>query len=462
MKDISRRIISLILALLMVLEVFSPVAVSAALLPEASQNSENDGGYQSKTSILVGPSDDSNSRKENETKVLEVPAKKQVEQEKQANQKSTDRQNNKIQEEKASGSLFEEKALVEEKRDKALIEEGTKREKEAEARLEEALRESQEAERKARASEIANQDFAQETIQSGYKSWRVKNKVKALYSGGKIDCQGLLIEVEDFNGKKKTLTYDDILKDKNIIVNKEIKEGLFAPSGKLTLSTTGLKDIEIKIEFDKSVNKSDLSLEKENSNKLENDIKEEEKEGVLDKIKNFFADEETKGLEEDARGEDAKLELDDLGTGVKREVQLTEEEMEAGLQIAEMPTAESELEQESSIFRMFRAVRANGSPLENKKFTIRTRFDTSTRQGPIRVGQYFDLHLDEKLTVKNPSSLLPIKFNGTTIATPTYDEATNTIRYKIVTEIDENINLPVNIDVDYNIKKFHQKRILPL
>lgn len=454
MNNISKRIMSLFLALLMILEVFSPVAVSAAgLLDEASQNSENDGGYQSKTSILVGPSDDTNSRKEDDTKVLEVPAKKQADQEKQANKKAIERQNNKIQEEKASGSLFEEKALVEEKRDKALIEEGTKREKEAEARLEEALRESQEAERKARASELANQDFVQETIQSGYKSWRVKNKVKALYSGGKIDCQGLLIEVEDFNGKKKTLTYDDILKDKNIIVNKEIKEGLFAPSGKLTLSTTGLKDIEIKIEFDKSVNKSDLSLEKENSNKLENDIKEEEKEGVLDKIKNFFADEETKGLEEDARGEDAKLELDDLGTGVKREVQLTEEEMEAGLQIAEMPTIESELEQESSIFRMFRAVRANGSPLENKKFTIRTRFDTSTRQGPIRVGQYFDLHLDEKLTVKNPSSLLPIKFNGTTIATPTYDEAINTIRYKIVTEIDENINLPVNIDVDYNIEK---------
>ena len=439
----------------MVLEVFSPVAVSAALLPEASQNSENDGGYQSKTSILVGPSDDNNSRKENEIKVLEVPAKKQVEQEKQANKKSTERQNNKTQEEKASGSLFEEeKPSVEEKRDKTLIEEGTKREKEAEARLKEALRESQEAERKARASELANQDFVQETIQSGYKSWRVKNKVKALYSGGKIDCQGLLIEVEDFNGKKKTLTYDDILKDKNIIVNKEIKEGLFAPSGKLTLSTTGLKDIEIKIEFDKSVNKSDLSLEKENSNKLENDTKEEEKEGVLDKIKNFFADEEqTKGLEEDARGEDAKLEFSDLGTGVKREVQLTEEEMEAGLQIAEMPTIESELEQESSIFRMFRAVRANGSPLENKKFTIRTRFDTSTRQGPIRVGQYFDLHLDEKLTVKNENSLLPIKFNGTTIATPTYDRTNNTIRYKIVTEIDENINLPVNIDVDYNIEK---------
>ena len=170
MKDISKRIISLILALLMILEVFSPVAVSAAgLLDEASQNSESDGGYQSKSSILVGPSDDNNSRKENETKVFEVPAKKQVDQEKQANKKSTDRQNNKTQEEKASGSLFEEKPFVEEKRDKTLIEEGTKREKEAEARLKEALRESQEAERKARASELANQDFAQETIQSGYK-----------------------------------------------------------------------------------------------------------------------------------------------------------------------------------------------------------------------------------------------------------------------------------------------------
>lgn len=458
MKDISRRIISLILALLMVLEVFSPVAVSAALLPEASQNSENDGGYQSKSSILVGPSDDSNSRKENETKVLEVPAKKQVEQEKQANQKSTDRQNNKIQEEKASGSLFEEeKPPVEEKRDKALIEEGTKREKEAEARVKEALRESQEAERKARESEIANQDFAQETIQSGYKSWRVKNKVKALYSGGKIDCQGLLIEVEDFNGKKKTLTYDDILKDKNIIVNKEIKEGLFAPSGKLTLSTTGLKDIEIKIEFDKSVNKSDLSLEKENSNKLEKDNKEEEKEGVLDKIKNFFADEETKGLEEDARGEDAILEFNNQDRkGILIPQPLTPEEEAIGLQTIE--EYQEEEEEETPRFMFFRAPALRGpqNNLENKKFTIITRFDVSTKAGPIQAGQSFTVQLDDKLTVKDPQTLKPILNNGKTIATPSYDEKTNSIIYTIAETITEDLQIPLAIDVDYNTNKIKE------
>ena len=458
MNNISKRIMSLFLALLMILEVFSPVAVSAAgLLDEASQNSENDGGYQSKTSILVGPSDDINSRKEDDTKVLEVPAKKQADQERQANKKAIERQNNKIQEEKASGSLFEEKALVEEKRDKTLIEEGTKREKEAEARLEEALRESQEAERKARASELANQDFVQETIQSGYKSWRVKNKVKALYSGGKIDCQGLLIEVEDFNGKKKTLTYDDILKDKNIIVNKEIKEGLFAPSGKLTLSTTGLKDIEIKIEFDKSVNKSDLSLEKENSNKLENDTKEEEKEGVLDKIKNFFADEETKGLEEDAAREDAILEFNNQDRkGILIPQPLTPEEEAIGLQTIE--EYQEEEEEETPRFMFFRApaLRAPQNNLENKKFTIITRFDVSTKAGPIQAGQSFIIKLDDKLTVKDPQTLKPILNNGETIATPSYDQNTNTITYTIAKTIEKDLQIPLAIDVDYNTEKIKE------
>lgn len=457
MNNISKRIMSLFLALLMILEVFSPVAVSAGLLDEASQNSESDGGYQSKTSILVGPSDDTNSRKENESKVLEVPAKKQADQEKQANKKAIERQNNKAQEEKASGSLFEEKPFVEEKRDKALIEEGTKREEAAEARLEEALRESQEAERKARASELANQDFAQETIQSGYKSWRVKNKVKALYSGGKIDCQGLLIEVEDFNGKKKTLTYDDILKDKNIIVNKEIKEGLFAPSGKLTLSTTGLKDIEIKIEFDKSVNKSDLSLEKENSNKLENDTKEEEKEGVLDKIKNFFSDEETKGLEEDARQEDAILEFNDQDRkGILIPQPLTPEEEAIGLQTIE--EYQEEEEEETPRFMFFRApaLRAPQNNLENKKFTIITRFDVSTKAGPIQAGQSFTIKLDDRLMVKDQSTLKPILNNGRTIANPAYDENTNSITYTIAETITEDLQIPLAIDVDYNTDKIKE------
>ena len=90
------------------------------------------------------------------------------------------------------------------------------------------------------------------------------------------------------------------------------------------------------------------------------------------------------------------------------------------------------------------------SNLENKKFTIRTRFDTSNRLGPIKAGQYFNIHLDKKLTVKDPSSLEDIIHNGNVIARPSYDQDTNTIKYQIIKDIDEDINKPLNIDVDYN------------
>ena len=96
------------------------------------------------------------------------------------------------------------------------------------------------------------------------------------------------------------------------------------------------------------------------------------------------------------------------------------------------------------------------SPLENKKFTIRTRFDTSNRNGPIPVDQYFDIHLDEKLKVKDVNSLHPIVYRGETIANPEYDSKSNKIRYKIVKEINENISIPLNIDVDFNTEKIRQ------
>ena len=96
------------------------------------------------------------------------------------------------------------------------------------------------------------------------------------------------------------------------------------------------------------------------------------------------------------------------------------------------------------------------SPLDNKKFTVMTRFDTSNRNGPIPVGQYFDIHLDEKLKVKDVNSLDPIVYRGETIATPEYDSTNNKIRYKIVKEINENISIPLNIDVDFNTEKIRQ------
>lgn len=97
--------------------------------------------------------------------------------------------------------------------------------------------------------------------------------------------------------------------------------------------------------------------------------------------------------------------------------------------------------------------KAGANALADKKFTINTRFDTSNRQGPIEAGQYFIIHLDEKLKVNDPSTLKPVKHNGQIIAEPKYDEKTNSIKYKIIKDIDENIQEPLSIEVDYNTDK---------
>lgn len=97
--------------------------------------------------------------------------------------------------------------------------------------------------------------------------------------------------------------------------------------------------------------------------------------------------------------------------------------------------------------------KADPNALADKKFTINTRFDTSNRQGPIKVGQYFNIHLDEKLKVNDPSTLKPIYYNGKVIATPEYDKDNKTIKYYVTQEINENIQVPLNIPVDYNTDK---------
>lgn len=102
------------------------------------------------------------------------------------------------------------------------------------------------------------------------------------------------------------------------------------------------------------------------------------------------------------------------------------------------------------------------SPLDDKKFTIRTRFDTSNRLGPIEVGQYFEIKLDKKLMVKNPLSLEDIVHNGKVIARSSYESSTNTIKYKIVSEINEGINKPLSIDVDYNTSNIPEGEIFTI
>ena len=93
--------------------------------------------------------------------------------------------------------------------------------------------------------------------------------------------------------------------------------------------------------------------------------------------------------------------------------------------------------------------------LENQKFTIRTRFDTSNIGGPIQPTQFFEIHLDKKLKVNDKNSLEPIRHNGSVIAEPEYDSENNVIKYKITKEINEDLNIPLEIPVDYNTTNIH-------
>ena len=451
MNNMSKRIMSLILALLMVLEVFSPVAVSAALLPEAEKERvtysfENDSNNntskntRAKNSAAEGlfnsPGVKETPKKETKN-IQETPAKKEG---------------------TAILEVPAKQSSPQKEPDNTIIEAGRQREEKAQIKYDKALEKAKIAEENARSNENVNIE-TKEAVKEAYKSWKVKNRGKAVYKDGKLECTGLLIEVEDYDGRKKTLNYDDILKDKKIIVNKEIKDGLFG-SSELILTTPGLKDIKIDVKVENLKNeKSELSLNKDNSNKSEEKTSTEEKEedGLLDKIKNFFADDETtKGLENDAEEENAELEISGLDENIKNEErELTEEELEAGLTLYQMPNIPGQAEEKSSVFGFLRsAVRGSESSdlnLDGKKFTIITRYDISNANGPVQKGQSFTIHLDNKLTV-NPDSTLPsIKYNNEVIATPKYNKDDNTITYTLTKDISENIQVPLNIPVDYNI-----------
>ena len=449
MNNMSKRIMSLILALLMVLEVFSPVAVSADSLLDDSKEKPNPELFTESATKNTRAKNSAAEGLFNSPGVKETPKKET----KNIQETPAKKEGTAILEVPAKQSSPQKEP------DNTIIEAGRQREEKAQIKYDKALEKAKIAEENARSNENVNIN-TKEAVKEAYKSWKIKNRGKAVYKDGKLECTGLLIEVEDYDGRKKTLNYDDILRDKKIIVNKEIKDGIFG-SSELILTTPGLKDIKIDVKVENLKNeKSELSLNKDNSNKSEEKTNTEEKEedGLLDKIKNFFADDEqTKGLENDAAEENAELEISGLDENIKNEErELTEEELEAGLTLYQMPNIPGQAEEKSSVFGFLRsAVRGPASNsdlnLDGKKFTIITRYDISNANGPVKAGQSFTIHLDNKLKV-NPDSTLPsIKYNNEVIATPKYNKDDNTITYTLTKDISENIQVPLNIPVDYNI-----------
>ena len=95
--------------------------------------------------------------------------------------------------------------------------------------------------------------------------------------------------------------------------------------------------------------------------------------------------------------------------------------------------------------------------IENKKFTILTRWDISNANGAVQAGQYFTIKLDDKLMVKDEKKLPRLSYPGydTITEPPKYNKSQNTITYKLSKTIDANISVPIQVDVDYNTKNIN-------
>jgi len=215
-------------------------------------------------------------------------------------------------------------------------------------------------------------------------------------------------------------------------------------------------------EFDKALQDKKDANNKED-NKKTTDKKEVSKEtkGLLEGIKEFFgltnlqkADRELKAiLSTEANG---LKEVQALLSSFEEKYNLTKEE-QAKLMDDNKDAIKALIEKDADknfnpqmLFAQTRG--ANDLNLDGKKFTIITEYDISNKNGPVQKGQSFTIHLDDKLTVNDGSTLPSIKYNNEVIATPKYN-SNNTITYTLTKDINENIQVPLNIPVDYNVGK---------
>ena len=320
-----------------------------------------------------------------------------------------------------------------------------------------------------------NKDKVFNAPKKGYVAWKLINLGKTSYKKGEIPSyKGLLVEVTDSKGNVSYLNYKELLADKNINV-KEItnsKTSQDSEEGKLIISAPGLKDIVIGTHFQDTKITSqneDETLNQNSKDKNLNILEEEKDPSLLDKL--LGINKEEKIDEIDLTNKEYRFNPYGFNSFKENQLQeeLTEEELEAGLTIYQMPTIPgNKIEDISQMSRtaMFRSpfmstplglpgLRGpagggnNGLNLDGKKFTIITRYDISNANGPVKKDQSFTIHLDNKLTVKDESTLPSIKYNNEVIATPKYN-SDNTITYTLTRDINENIQIPLNIPVDYN------------
>ncbi|MEJ8752236.1 SpaA isopeptide-forming pilin-related protein [Lagierella sp. ICN-221743] len=211
-------------------------------------------------------------------------------------------------------------------------------------------------------------------------------------------------------------------------------------------------------EFEKAVEEAKEETQQDPNNK-------EEKKGLVEGIKKLFgltdlqkADKELKAALKDEKN--GLVEIQNLLDSFGEKYELSREEQlklmdDNGDAIKALIAKDADENFRPQIF-MNNPVGASPQNLANKKFTIRTRLDTSTITGAIQPGQFFEIKLDQRLTVKQGTTLPNIVNDGTTLAAPEYIEGKNTIKYTVKNQIAKNLQIPLAIDVDYNVDKINE------
>ncbi|WP_294684243.1 SpaA isopeptide-forming pilin-related protein [uncultured Finegoldia sp.] len=402
----------------------------------AKAKSEADAKAKTEADAKAKKEADEKAKKEADEK-----AKKEAEEKAKADVKAKEEadkikaeQDKKAQEQKTA----EEKA-------KAEKEAKEKAEADAKAKAEADAKAKAEAEKIAAEEKAKQEQLAKEQTEAEAKK-QAEEKVKKDLENKKL--LGLVQDTEENQEEepiiKKKETKEEVKKEPATPEERKQKAEEFDKA---------LKDK--KEEIKKSEDKKDANNKDYNNKTNEKKEVSKETKGLLEGIKEFFgltnlqkADRELKAiLSVKANG---LKEVQALLSSFEEKYHLTQQE-QAKLMDDNKDAIKALIERDADKNFNPQMLLANSDQgLENKKFTIRTRFDTSTRVGPIKTDQFFNIHLDDKLTVKNPSELKPIYNGNTKIAEPKYDKDTNTIKYKIVSEINENLQVPLNIDVDYN------------
>lgn len=419
MDNIFKRFTCLFLALLMILEVFSPVtALAAGLVDDTNYENSNSNKIEKKIS----------------DELFNKPAEK-------TSQKDTRKTNSNKKEEVHKNSSNKPKEtgkapeLIPAKKTKNDYEffENTKKNEPDQAKAKEKAKAEAEAkaaeEAKAKEEQAAKENADLEKQRQELLRIEAERQAAAARAN---EAEAAAAEAEYRDARQKRIELEKLLEEK--------------------LKEKGLRD-QKKQESEKSLNE-EKSNKLEDKNKTEEKITEEEK-GLLEKIK------EGLGLTDLQRADkELKKALKDKDNGLE-EIQALLDTFEEKYDLSREDQAKLMADNEEAFQELIeRDGEENFRPdmfvdltktLANKKFNIKTRFDTSTAVGPIKEGQFFIIHLDKQLTVKNESSLKDIEYGGQVIATPKYNSTDNTITYTITRDIDKNINVPLDIPVDYNI-----------